>query len=111
MSARMQQAYASVTCFQRAHGLTWPANEAWRLTEREMGEIVGLPGSRGILTATNGILCYIEQEMDGRICTYLGHIEWFVADSGHSADSLSTGRKAKQSTQSTRIAKALMEYE
>ena len=109
MSAHLQQAYRSVTCFQRAHGITWPAHEVWRLTEREMGEIVGLPGSRGILTATNGILYYIEQEIEGRVCTYLGHIEWFVADSGKSSDTLSTGRKAKPA--SVKLERQLAEYE
>jgi hypothetical protein len=80
MTLHLSQTYTSIYAFQRAHGITWPATEAWRLTERVLGEIVGLPGSRGILTATNGILCYIEQESFGRVETYLGHIQWFLPD-------------------------------
>ena len=49
----------------------------WRLTEPRAGEINGLPNFRGLLVATNGILCYLETET-GRL--FEGHIDWFVPD-------------------------------
>lgn len=52
------------------------AYEQWRTTPRLAGEINGLPASRGVLVATNGILCLIEQA-DG---LYEGHLQWFEPD-------------------------------
>ncbi len=49
----------------------------WRMVERKVGQIVGLPESRGVLVCTNGIQCFIEQA-DGRL--YLGHYDWFQPD-------------------------------
>jgi hypothetical protein len=72
--------YANIFVFKAAHGITWPATEWWRLTDRVVGQINGLPQSNGILTATNGILCYIEQPQDHKINLFLGHIEWFIPD-------------------------------
>lgn len=85
---KLPQQYASVYHFKSAHGVTWPASEVWRLTDRLVGEINGVPNSRGVLTATNGILCYVEQEQDGRIVLFLGHVGWFVADKGDSVDTI-----------------------
>lgn len=76
----LPQQYTSVYAFFRAHGITLKNSEGWRLTPRLVGEVNGIPTSRGILTATNGILCYIEQEIDGRVTTFEGHIAWFVPD-------------------------------
>ncbi len=96
MNAKLPQPYASIYSFARAHSITFPRTEGfWRLTERVVGQVNGLPTSRGILTATNGILCYIEQETDGRVGTFLGHLEWFVADSGQTGAEIA----AKPTTQ------------
>ena len=59
------------------HGITFPNKEEWRLTDRIVGEIHALPSSYGILTATNGMLCYIEQE-NGKMFGP-AHIAFFVA--------------------------------
>jgi len=68
--------YSSIIDFFECNNITVGRNEEWRLTERLHGEIQGLPGSRGFLTATNGILCYVEQH--SRL--FLGHLHWFVTD-------------------------------
>ena len=87
MSASLTQPYATIYFFARTHGINFSKSEGfWRLTDRLVGQINGLPGSRGVLTATDGILCYIEQERDGRVELFAGHIQWFIADSGESSD-------------------------
>lgn len=58
------------------NAITLPRNEHWRLTPRVVGEIHALPGSNGILTATNGILCYIERAENS---LFLGHIDHFIS--------------------------------
>jgi hypothetical protein len=65
--------------FMRKHGITIPNSEfnEWRIVlpeEQRIGMINALPESRGILRATNGILCYIER---GDAAPYLGHLEFF----------------------------------
>jgi hypothetical protein len=52
--------------FMRKFAITIPQSEfdAWRMVplgEQRVGQIHALPESYGILRATNGILCYIEQ--------------------------------------------------
>jgi hypothetical protein len=69
--------YDSIIDFFEVHNLTVGRNEEWRLTDRILGEINGLPGSRGFLTATNGILCYVEQH--GRLFGP-AHIGWFITE-------------------------------
>jgi hypothetical protein len=70
------QAYASVSAFFEFHQLPMPCRQGpqWRLTERLVGTISGLPMSFGHLTATNGIMCYIETSSNG---IYLGHLKYF----------------------------------
>lgn len=50
----------------------------WRFTKRIVGEINGLPQSRGVLVATNGILCRIERVA---LPPFEGHLDAFVSDS------------------------------
>ena len=52
-------------------------DDTWRMTKRVPGELNAIPGSRGVMVATNGILCKIEQ---GETRSFLGHIAWFVPD-------------------------------
>lgn len=47
------------------------------MTKRVLGQIRGLPESRGFLMATNGVMCVIERET---LFPYQGHVEWFVPD-------------------------------
>jgi hypothetical protein len=52
----------------------------WRMVptqDQRTGEINGIPESRGILRATNGIECYIERE--GKF-PFLGHVQHWKAD-------------------------------
>ncbi len=69
------QKYTSVIDFFRTHNLTTVSKKGppWRLTSRLVGSIQGLPQSFGHLTATNGILCYIENHTG----VYQGHLAWF----------------------------------
>ena len=52
-------------------------DDTWRRTKRIVGQVNGIPGSRGVMVATNGILCQIEQS--GPV-PFIGHIAWFVPD-------------------------------
>lgn len=85
---KLKQQYVSIYSFLAAHGLTVPRHQNWRLTDRELGSIIGVPNSRGVLAATNGIDCYIEQVKEGRITLFLGHLDWFVPDSGRSIETI-----------------------
>ena len=49
----------------------------WRMTKEQTGEIEGLPGSRGTLIITNGVMCYIELA-NGTL--FHGHLAWFKPD-------------------------------
>ena len=51
--------------------------EAWRLVPAEVGEINGVPNSRGMLVATNGILCIIYRSDKS---LFIGHKEWWMDD-------------------------------
>ena len=76
---KILQPYADFQAFQRRWGVIHPAKENWRLTPYQYaGEINGLPQSRGWLTATDGILCYIES--NGNQPPYFGHIQHFIFD-------------------------------
>jgi hypothetical protein len=70
----MKQKYRSIWEFKRIHGLCWPTKEEWRLLKPKLGSIEALPRTRGVVVATNGILCYIELE-NGTL--FLGHLEHF----------------------------------
>lgn len=112
MSASLTQPYATIYSFARAHGITFSKSEGfWRLTDRLVGQINGLPGSRGVLTATDGILCYIEQERDGRVHLFSGHIQRFVADSGERADAIVVKAQKPISTRTQREINILNAYE
>lgn len=82
---KLPQKYANVYQFADAAGVLFTKNSHWRLTERLVGEIVGLPNSRGILTATDGIQCYIERE---GTFPFHGHVQWFVPDNGESVEAV-----------------------
>ena len=75
----LSQKYSDVQQFAKAHGILLPSAKVsyWRLTKRIVGQINGIPSIRGILTATNGILCFIESEAGVPL---LGHIGWFEPD-------------------------------
>lgn len=83
--------FSSVEQFTSTYGITLPRPKqridkslVWRLTDRIKGQVNGLPETWGILQATNGVLCYIEQGY-GRVAgsdvpLVLGHLQWFVPD-------------------------------
>lgn len=68
--------WPDVFAFFAANGLPCPRGD-WRLTEYELGEINGLPKSRGRVVATNGIMCYIQTAPD---CLYFGHFTAWKPD-------------------------------
>lgn len=51
--------------------------QGWRLVKSEVGEVNGLPSSRGIIVATDGMLCLVYQTEKH---FFLGHNEWWQAD-------------------------------
>lgn len=73
----------------------------WRLVTPNHGQINGLPNSRGILVATNGIDCLIETPVG----FYEGHIGWWQADEETTETQKLT---RKQNTEKT--IKVLQEY-
>lgn len=64
----------------------------WRLTDYVLGEINGLPKSRGRVVATNGLMCYIQIAPD---VLYYGHFTAWVPDEIES-DRVPTLRIPKQ---------------
>jgi hypothetical protein len=93
-----------LVAFMKKWGITLPMKEAasWRMAlpeHQRIGEICGLPESRGTLRATNGILCYIERL---ERFPYRGHVQHFVFDRNidinpfeRSGFAISKARKAK----------------
>lgn len=75
--------YSTIDEFFLVNRLTHPSKEEWRLTTPLMGEINGLPGSRGWLVATNGILCYVQQ-LTGTF--FLGHLAFFLTDKAEAVE-------------------------
>lgn len=58
--------YSNIDEFFAEHHITYPKREQWRLTERAFGEVHGLAQIRGWLTATNGMLAFVER-LDGKV--------------------------------------------
>lgn len=76
--------FPTITQFFSYFSMTQPKctvlGTSWRLTDRVVGHIQGLPASHGMLLATDGILCYIDQGAERTVQPYLGHVGWFVPD-------------------------------
>lgn len=68
--------HRSVDDFFMLNNLTHPRGD-WRLTEYELGMVVGLPKSYGRVVATNGIMCFIQTAPD---VLYYGHFTAWQAD-------------------------------
>jgi len=49
----------------------------WRLSPCELGEINGIPGSRGLIVATDGMMCLIYRSDDS---WFIGHKEYWIPD-------------------------------
>lgn len=78
----------------------------WRWTKRILGEINGLPMSRGVLVATNGIICLIEQGGDSH---FEGHLQWFVPDESEDAGEVMRLRKDKAAKKEKSLVDDLLE--
>ncbi len=81
--------------FMRKYGITIPLKEidGWRMVlpaDQQNGMINALPESRGILRATNGIMCYIERSNG---FPYFGHIQHWVADPKEQQDVVQVRKK------------------
>lgn len=66
-------------CF-RIYGVVRKDADKWRMLPPTSGEIHGLPGSRGNIIATNGLLCLIVQNTTLGIKLFEGHLAHFEAD-------------------------------
>jgi len=91
---------AALVAFMRKHSITIPQSEfdQWRmvpLCEQRTGSINALPDMRGMLRATNGILCFLERS-DGTLIE--GHLEFFVPDAGQHPVRISHNGKPKKPT-------------
>ena len=71
--------------FFTRHGLPLPRKGDWRVTKRIIGAIHGLPRSHGILCATDGVLCLIEQGGNSDRL-FQGHLQFFVPDAKDDAE-------------------------
>lgn len=71
------QSINGITAYALEQGLTLSRYTQWRLTERILGMIHGLPSSYGVLVATDGILCHI---VNGSGNIFVGHIHHFEPD-------------------------------
>lgn len=87
MKELLPQHFTSFSSFCEHFSIPRPRSLAdqWRLTPRLLGQIQAIPQSRGILTATNGIDCYI---VCGDQTLFKGHIGWFVPDEIDGLDDL-----------------------
>lgn len=101
----LPQRYSSISMFCNAHGIPIPRKGDWRLTDRVRGNISGVPNSDGILTATDGILCFIEQEYR----VFCGHVEHFIEDKEQSNDFGSIAKGTKGAT--SRKVRVLAEFQ
>jgi hypothetical protein len=109
MTETFQQPFSDIVVFAAHHRVLLPKDSKypWRLTKRIVGEVNGIPTSHGVLVATNGIECFIEQA--GGL--FRGHILWFVPDGLEDLEVLSEERASKSpSPREQRIRKQLEIY-
>lgn len=103
------QPFSDVVVFAAHHKILLPNDSKypWRLTKRIVGEVNGIPTSHGVLVATNGIECFIEQGE----ALFRGHILWFVPDDLEDLEALSEERASNfPSPREQRIKKQLEIY-
>lgn len=76
----------------------------WRLVDAELGQIIGVPRSRGRVVATDGMQCIVMTEDGG---FFVGHYEWFVRDEQEEEQGETSSGKA---TRKGRKPKVLIEF-
>lgn len=86
----MARTYQDPSHFFSTYEMPIPKSGDWRLVDPHMGEVNGLPQSRGHVVVTNGIMCYIELS-DGTL--YEGHFTAWVPDKMPPKASSSAKRK------------------
>jgi hypothetical protein len=85
--------------FQIFNGQILPQpRDEWRITPKQLGEINGLPHSRGFRVASNGIFCAIQRE-DGTL--FLGHDCHFTAEAEEKVDEQGSPRQPRLSKKVT----------
>jgi len=89
------------------HDCNLPSKRPWRWCSRQdLGEIVGLPGSRGWPRITDGVEVIVELVGGG---TYVGHIGWFEVDGDVAAanpDHRSATAKKRNSNKANKTSQA-----
>ena len=85
--AKVAYQFQSVDDFKRTFKSSLPKPYDWRLIKPMVGEINGIPTSRGIAVATNGIIVAIMQN-DGIV---FGHLDWFVKDAEQPVGDVNAG--------------------
>lgn len=73
---QLYQEFKSLHELRERWKVVLPKPYDWHLTEPVPGEVVGLPTSRGVKVATNGIIVAIQQKDE----LVFGHLSWFVED-------------------------------
>lgn len=67
-----------VLLFFSKHDMPVPKTDTfWRTTDAVLGEISGVPTSRGVIRVTDGMVCWIERS-NGSL--FRGHASWFMPD-------------------------------
>lgn len=67
-----------VLLFFSKHDMPVPKTDTfWRMTDRVLGEISGVPSSRGLIQVTDGMVCWIERSDES---LFRGHASWFEPD-------------------------------
>ena len=86
--------YKSVSSFFAEHDIPRDRKTAdsWRLTDYLLGEIQGVPGSRGRVAVTDGVMCYIVRENQS---LFYGHFEWFEEDDDERSEQSKPTKKRK----------------
>ena len=96
----MLNPYKSAAQCQAVHGIIFPKPYNWFLLQPAMlGEVNGLPGSRGLAVASNGIIVLIERGND----LFFGHMDHFVEDKLEQV----SPKPAVKKTRATRTAKTI----
>ena len=105
----INQPHESLVQVKNVFNVVLPKPHDWRLLNPAIvGEINGLPRSRGVAIATNGILVAIKQNEDQ---LFIGHLEYFVPDEDSGAEGVIQSRLSPVSKKTTKTRKPKVDIE